>query len=233
MVTLFGGEKGGTGKSTLATNTAVYLAQGGADVLLVDTDPQGSATSWSAIRAEDSSVATVHCVTKTGDVAKAVRDLAGRYDHVIIDAGGRDTRELRSAMMVAQRMYIPLKASQFDLWTVERMNSLVNTARGFNETLSAAAIISMAPTHPQINEAKDAEQMLSDFDALQLARTIVRERKAYRDATVMGRGVLEMANPKAIAEIHSLAQEIYGDTAPNPTLTHAAAAPQGEPHAPF
>ena len=45
-IVLFGGEKGGTGKTTLATNMAAMLALQGKDVLLLDTDRQGTASFW-------------------------------------------------------------------------------------------------------------------------------------------------------------------------------------------
>ena len=56
MIILVGGEKGGTGKTTIATNLAARLKDPGADVLLVDTDKQGSASSWAAMREEQKEV---------------------------------------------------------------------------------------------------------------------------------------------------------------------------------
>jgi chromosome partitioning protein len=208
MIILFGGEKGGTGKSTLATNIAVYLARNGHDILLLDADNQGSASNWAATRTNDTTLPKVHCVEKSGQIASSVRDLSKRYDHVIIDAGGRDSKELRSAMLCANKLYIPIKASQFDLWTIDRMNTIVNEARSFNELLEAYVVISMAPTNPQINETTDAQSMLDSFEYLKLLPTIIRERKAYRDAILKGQGVLEGDNPKAKNEIEDLAKEI-------------------------
>lgn len=209
MILLFGGEKGGTGKSTLATNFCAYLAKRGDDVILLDADPQGSSQSWASVRAQSGSLAKVHCVEKTGQVNSAARDLAQRYQHVVIDAGGRDSAELRSAMLAAHKICIPVKASQFDLWTVDVMNELVSQARGFNENLGAMTVISMAPTNPSISEARDAEELLSGFEHLKLAASVIRERKAYRDALGEGRGVVELDNEKAISELESLAQEIF------------------------
>jgi len=208
MVVLFGGEKGGTGKTTLATNLAVLLAREGKDVMLVDTDKQRSSALWSETRQAHPELTKVHCMEKLGEVAPAIRDLAGRYGHVIIDSGGRDGRELRSAMLVAEKMYIPIKASQLDLWTVERMNELVSQAQGLNPALRAFSLVSMAPTNPMINEAQEATEMLGEFEYLKLSTMIVRERKAYRDAIGEGKGVVEMENDKAIAEIELLGAEI-------------------------
>jgi len=209
-VVLIGGEKGGTGKSTIATNLAVWLAHQGKDVLLVDTDPQGSASGWHTTRMQEKrDLPKVHCVQKTGNVNDAVKDLATRYDHVLIDAGGRDSKELRSAMLAATVLYVPIKASQFDLWTMQRMDELVDMSHGFNPTLKAYAVISMAPTNPMINETREAKEWLSDFQHFDLATTVIRERKAYRDAVIEGLGVIEMKNAKARVEINFLGEEVY------------------------
>jgi chromosome partitioning protein len=209
MIVLFGGEKGGTGKSTLATNLAVWLVRHGRDVILVDTDQQRTASHWVDRRNALNGLGTVHCAERRGNVFHALRDLAKRYDEVIVDAGGRDSEELRTAMVGAHHLYMPLKASQPDLETSLHMDELVKLALGMNQDLQARAIISMAPTNPAINEAQEAMELLAELHEFALSRVIVRERKIYRDAIAGGRGVIEMGNEKAIAEVETLAKEIY------------------------
>jgi chromosome partitioning protein len=209
MIVLFGGEKGGTGKSTLVTNLAVWLARQGRDVLLVDTDLQRTASHWVDRRNALNGLATVHCAERHGNVFHALRDLVKRYDEVVVDAGGRDSEELRTAMVGAHHLYMPLKASQPDLETSLHMDELVKLARGMNQDLQARAIISMAPTNPTINEAQEAMELLAELHEFTLSGAIVRERKVYRDAIAEGRGVMEMGNEKAIAEVETLAREIY------------------------
>jgi chromosome partitioning protein len=209
MIVLFGGEKGGTGKSTLATNLAVWLVRHGRDVILVDTDQQRTASHWVDRRNALNGLGTVHCAERRGNVFHALRDLAKRYDEVIVDAGGRDSEELRTAMVGAHHLYMPLKASQPDLETSLHMDELVKLALGMNQDLQACAIISMAPTNPAINEAQEAMELLAELHEFTLSGAIVRERKVYRDAIAEGRGVMEMGNEKAIAEVETLAKEIY------------------------
>ena len=48
--------------------------------------------------------------------------MAAKYRDIVIDAGGRDSVELRAAMTVADALYIPIQASQFDVWTLDQMN---------------------------------------------------------------------------------------------------------------
>jgi chromosome partitioning protein len=214
MIVLLGGEKGGTGKSTLATNLAVWLARQGRDVILVDTDRQRTASHWADRRNAINGLAAVHCAEKHGNVFYAVRDLVQRYDEVIVDAGGRDSEELRTALVAAHLVYVPLKASQPDLETSLHMNELIQLARGMNPGLKARALIAMAPTNPVIHEAAEARELLSELPELVPSGVVIRERKVYRDAIAEGRGVVEMDNAKATAEIEALAQEIYEAEAP-------------------
>ncbi len=213
MIVLVGAEKGGVGKSTIAANLSVHLAREGADVVLVDADPQATAAKFSERRAElrqrRPDLPAVHCVQRTGDVSATVRDLAGRYQVVIIDAGGRDSRELRTALAVANLFLTPIRASQADLETLPTINELVGLARGLNPSLEAYAVLSMAPTNPSIREVAEATELLTDFDQLKLADAIIRDRKVFRDALLEGLGVVEMDNSQAKAEVQLLSQEFF------------------------
>ncbi|HYD81872.1 MAG TPA: division plane positioning ATPase MipZ [Paucimonas sp.] len=208
MILLIGGEKGGTGKSTIATNLAVQLALEGKDVMLLDADPQGTASKWIE-RRNEAGYPLIHCAQKTGDVYKAAVDLGQRYEHVIIDAGGRDSRELRSGMVAADKMYVPIRASQADLETLPHVDELIGLARGLNEDLQVFAVLSQAPSNPLINEVQDAQELLIQFPELKLSDSIIRDRKVYRDALLAGKGVVELSNGQAKAEIQLLCGEVF------------------------
>lgn len=213
-IILIGGEKGGTGKTTLATNLAAWRALTGRDVLLVDTDVQASASYWAQSRDEAKVTPRVACLQKFGKGLQAeVRDLAHRYQDIIIDAGGRDSVELRAGLVAAERAFIPIKPSQFDIWTLGRMDDLVRTAQGFNPTLQAWVVISQASTNPSVTEAAEAQNLLSDFEHLRLANAIIRDRITYRKAARDGLCVEEMkpADPKAVEEMKKLFEEVLGN----------------------
>jgi len=209
MILLLGGEKGGTGKSTLATNLAVWLADQEKDVVLIDTDRQRTSSHFVDRRNELGTLPQVHCAEKYGNVFDTVKDMATRYEYVLVDAGGRDSEELRTAMVVAHRLYVPLKASQPDLETSVHMNELVKLARGLNPRLQASLVISMGPTHHAVHEDKDAVEILAELPEFCLSDVVVRERKAYRDAMAEGKGVIELDNEKAADEVNRLASEIF------------------------
>ena len=213
MILLIGGEKGGTGKTTIATNLAALRALAGHDVLLVDADSQGSASDWARSRNEDGIKPRVACMQKFGKgLQEEVQDLDGRYQDVIIDAGGRDSVELRAAMVVAHKAFVPIQASQFDVWTLGRMNDLVVTAQGFNPSLRAWVVINRGSTNPSVTEIAQAGEALGDFEYLALATSVIRDRIAYRKATRDGISVAEMkSDPKAINEMNALYTEVFTD----------------------
>ena len=213
MIILVGGEKGGTGKTTIATNLAAMRSAQGRDVLLIDTDPQGSASFWAAVRGEAGITPRVACVQKFGKgLASEIKDLAGRYDDVIIDSGGRESAELRASLVTCDIAVLPLQASQIDLWTIESLSELVDTARGFNPGLKALALVSRAPTAHTSNDAQEAANLIAEYPALTLAASLIRDRVAFRRAAGAGQGAGEYAGAgdKASKEMQKLFAEVFG-----------------------
>ena len=136
-----------------------------------------------------------------------IRDLSKRYDDVLIDAGGRDSVELRAALCVAEVAVLPIQASHFDLWTIEQLARLVETARGFNTELRALCVISRGSTHVSNT---DAAELIAEYPALQLTKTIIRDRLAYKRAAGAGLSVVEFGqDAKATCEMEDLYQEIF------------------------
>ena len=214
MIILIGGEKGGTGKTTIATNLAAMRAVAGRDVLLIDTDPQGSANYWAQSRDDENITPRVACIQKFGKgLPKEVQDLAHRYQDIIIDAGGRDSIELRSALVVVEKAFIPIQPSQFDIWTLNQMDELVETAKSFNPDIQAKVIISRSSTNPSVHESDDTGKLLNDFENLDLADITIRDRIAYRKAAKDGLAVVELKpkDPKAVLEMENLYKEVFAN----------------------
>lgn len=215
MIILIGGEKGGTGKTTLATNLAAQRALAGHDVLLVDADLQQSAFYWAQVRDEAGIVPRVACVQKFGKGLRAeIQDLAGRYEDIIVDAGGRDSIELRVSLVASGKAYIPVQASQFDIWTLDHMDELVATARGFNPDLRAFVVIMRASPNPLVSEAAQARAILPDYRHLEAAQTIIHDRIAYRRSSREGMAVSELSplDDKAATELVSFYKEVFDES---------------------
>jgi chromosome partitioning protein len=212
MILTIACEKGGTGKTTIATNLAFARAKEGKDVVIVDTDPQGSASFWCGVREEENISPKVYSIQKIGKgFTGQVTDLARRYDDVIIDAGGRDSTELRESLTIADIALIPLQASQYDIWTITRMDELIRNASVFNPKLSAYIVLNRASTNPQVRESSEAEEIISDFENLTLISFSLKDRIIYRKSASLGKSVLEMNSQdlKANNEINELYNFLY------------------------
>ncbi len=215
MIILIGGKKGGSGKSTITMNLASELARQKKDVMIVDTDRQSSTAEWATERIRNqSTLPEIFCVQKYNEIHTTLLDLNKRYEYVLVDTAGRDAPELRSAMIVANKLLIPVRPSQLDLNTIPDMQKIIQESKLVNPNLLTLAVLSMAPTNPIVNEAKEAQEFLAEFPSITLLKTIVRDRKIYRDAVSEGLGVVEIDKTnesarKAKKEIQDLVKEIF------------------------
>ncbi|WP_298044706.1 AAA family ATPase [uncultured Citricoccus sp.] len=208
MILLIGSQKGGVGKSTVAINLAVEYARQGRDVCLVDADAQRSAARWHADREEQGHQPAVACVEKFGTIHQTLTDLATRYDIVIVDVAGKDSREMRTGMLAADTLVVVVRPSQLDLDTLGHMSEVIEQAKDLNPGLTVRGLIAQAPSNPAISERTDAREYLADYPTIKPLETVLYERKAYRDVVGEGLGVVEWSNPKAKAEIQELAAEV-------------------------
>ena len=214
MIVLFGGEKGGAGKTTLATNIAAFRTSKQPETLLIDTDRQSTSSFWCSVREEKNISPRVGSIQKyERSVRTEVRALSNKYEDIIIDAGGRDSPELRGSLLICNKAIFPLRPSQFDLWTLGRFNVLVETAKEINESLDAYIVVNMASPNPNVKEAEEMIELVKEFSQLNILKTIVYERIVYRRAALGGMGVTEYKpeDSKAVAEVVNLYEEIYGE----------------------
>ena len=209
MIVLIGSQKGGCGKSTTAVNICAYLAKNGHDVVLVDADRQCTAANWAMDRSGNKSLPVVHCVQKYDNVRETLLDLDKRYEYVVVDAAGRDSRELRTGMTAASLLLVPFRPSQPDLDTLPNLQEIITQAKDLNPELKVYGLITMAPTNPVIHETEEAREYLQDYPEIKLLDTILRDRKIYRDVMSDGRSVLETGNDNAKAEVIALLQEVF------------------------
>lgn len=181
--TIVGSEKGGTGKSTIAANLAIMSSLMGKDTLLVDTDRQASSSRMIAKRHELGIIPNPSCVQIRGKyLHKEIEHLNDRFERIIVDAGGQDSVELRSAMSspYAKKLFIPLIPSHFDLETLSIMDQIVMMAQSFNHNLEAHVIYNKAPTHSKIHVLDEAIELLKDYENLTLCKLSLYHRIAFQ-----------------------------------------------------
>jgi len=202
--------KGGVGKTTLTVNLAVERSlRAKRDVLLVDADEQGTASDFSAIRAEKLGQTGYSAVQLHGTAVRSqVQAMKKKFDDIIIDTGGRDTQALRAALTVADIALVPFQPRSFDVWTLDKVASLISEARSFNERLRAFAVINCADAAGPDNVA--AAVTLAEHAEIAYLDAPLGRRKAFPNANAIGLSVLE-ASPidrKACDELTRLADRL-------------------------
>jgi chromosome partitioning protein len=210
MILAVGNIKGGVGKTLLAVNIAVALAQRGRDVLLIDGDEQASAATFARIRAELPVKAGFTTIQLQGAaIRQQMRQLAGKYDRIIIDVGGRDTGSLRAALTVADAILIPFQPRSVDLWTAAEMSALIGEARHVNECLRAYAVLNLAD--PQGSDNAEAAAALAMIEGIEALPFVVVRRKAFPNAFSSGLSVFEQERKdlKAVDEMLSVVGALY------------------------
>jgi chromosome partitioning protein len=202
--------KGGVGKTTLAVNLAVARSQAGRDLLLVDADEQSTASDFTAIRTEQLGSPGYTAIQLSGAAVRTqVLQMSGKYQDIIIDAGGRDTAGLRAALTVADVAVVPFQPRSFDIWTLDKVAELITEARGYNPTLRAVAVLNFADAQGADNEA--AAAALKGAPGIDFLDTPIGRRKAFPNAAAEGRGIIELkrSDPKAIAELAALIEALF------------------------
>lgn len=212
MITLIGSEKGGTGKTTISVNLAVLIAQNDDDVILIDTDKQPSASYFFQVRDDNQIKPRVTCIQKFGkNLPRDVLDLSQRYGHVIIDAGGRDSAELRYSLGIADQIIIPLRPTQLDTWTLDQMDRLVLQARTLNPNLIASVVLNMVSTNIANTDVEETQNVIAEYNELNLFNVSIKERVAFQRSVREGYTVSEHSprDRKAQNEIEDLYKEAF------------------------
>lgn len=210
MNIVVGGIKGGSGKTTVATNLAVLCSKEH-DVLLIDADDQETATDFTVLRNERLPEGAGYTSIKlTGAAVRTeTQRLASKYNTIIIDTGGRDTTSQRAALSIADVLLVPFVPRSFDIWTLERVSSLVEEMRAANPSLAAYVFINRADPRGQDND--ESAEVLKEASGLEFIPTPLGSRKAYSNAAAQGLSVLELKpqDAKASEEILTLYKRVF------------------------
>lgn len=212
MIVSICNEKGGSGKSTIAINLAISLnKQKDILPLLIDTDPQKSIATFLNIRNEENLDRAFGFAYKYGDDLKDFL-INSQKEQIIIDTGGRDSREMRIAIALSDIVIIPTIPSQFDVSVLDKMINVIKMAKEQNEKLQALIVINRASTNPFLYKRIEAlKSYIGEIeqDYIKLSNNILFERERYKIATQKGLGVVEMGEHKANDEIVGLYNDIY------------------------
>lgn len=209
------GQKGGSGRSTISENLAIWLVRQGRDVLLVDADDQGTAadfTVWREATLGDTGYTLVQLTG--GNVRKQVEAMKPKYDDIVIDTGGRDTTSQRAALFVADIALIPIQPRSHDIWTITKITDMLAEIQATRATqLIVYTFLNRADITSQEN--REAAEVLSSIPELGYLPHAIKNRKAYPQAGAKGLAVFEVEQQdlKAVSEVETLFNAITHEQA--------------------
>lgn len=213
MIIVVGNDKGGVGKSAIATNLAAIGVSKKLDVLLLDTDPQGSSTSWNRIRNEEGVEPSISVVSVPENPLHELKQFAGKYHLIIVDVGANSYKTMLNAVKVADLVLVPTGPDQLEL---ESTLSTLETLRGIDNLhkdgkVPSYVVLNQLSTNSRSKEEAALREFLEEVQ-VPVLNSALRHRTAWRNSRRGGLAVHELTgretDHKASAEMHALFAEL-------------------------
>lgn len=203
MIISFCSLKGGPGKTTLSIHLAHAITLAGKRALLIDADPQQSASNWVAAREDKPPFPVVGMARES--LHRDIADIAGGYDYTVIDTPPRVSALARSAILASDLVIIPVQPSSYDIWAAAETVALVEEAQQYKPDLRAAFIINRRISRTAIGS--DAATALEEYSP-QLLPGAIAQRVAFAESSA-GYTIFETAPKSAAAkEVKTMAKDV-------------------------
>ncbi|MEM8671124.1 MAG: ParA family protein [Planctomycetota bacterium] len=207
--------KGGVGKSFLSVHLAVWLADRGTRVALIDADDQQTASKW-LLAAKNHSVDVwvlegASEEKRTNDLRNTINDLDGNIEFVIVDTKGSAGQSTHSAVLKSDLVCVPLQPSASDLWPIENALSTIRLSQEVRKGEPKAFLI-LNQTDDADVLARDVRELAKQF-GIPMAMTNVKRLRAYRDAPGLKQFASRLSDSrgqKAAARLSQLFEELLG-----------------------
>ncbi|MBK5962599.1 chromosome partitioning protein [Thiocystis minor] len=205
MITIVGSLKGGSGKSTLTFNLAVWLAMAEVKIMLVDVDPQATLSDVVGVRKEEGFDPSL----RVFDKAVLTEDRLRGADETLIDVGTSDMESMRLALSLCDRVVVPVPPSQADIWSTQRYIQLIASVK--RETPpDIIGFINRGDTHHAVQETNETAAALVSLPGIRFIKPRLSQRTVFRRSFSEGLAVFELeSRGKAAREFMGLAAALY------------------------
>jgi chromosome partitioning protein len=211
MIVLFGHQKGGVGKSTVAINTAYHLHRKYKDLILLDLDSQNSAILFNQLRKSEN-LQTIQCVKEDDvDFDSFINEYSGDKDNLlIIDSGGYDSDINRAALIKADIIITPVGISQIEIFGLQKFRKILKEAsEALGITIKTNVLLNNVDSRSK-NKLKELREYIQENNKyFNLLESVIHTRVDFKNSYGDGLTVKEF-NKKgtAVQEIKQLTKEI-------------------------
>lgn len=206
--------KGGVGKTTLATNLAARRAQDVSSVKIIDADRDEYAHMWVMSRREKGVEPNILVAKMTGHIYADLLHERASHDTVIVDVGGKQSPEIVFAVGTCDVLVLPVRAGQFDVWSLKAMAQMVSEMRASGKTFRVVPVMNAIPSEKNSTLTARLRHELDKLtEIFSPPKVRIVERVAYVNAAIAGKGVTELPRARdtaaAIDEIELLYREVF------------------------
>ena len=207
MITVIANLKGGSGKSTVAFNLALWLQMKGQPVVAYDLDPQCTLGDVAEVRREEGYAPPLVVYQNENDLSDQLKIQPGQ---VLIDVGAANMNAMKQAIAVADRVVIPVPPSQPDVWATQRFLQIVDDSLVNDHRPELVTFVNRADTHRAVRESDETEEVLAQLPGVTLIPHRLYQRTIYRRSLSEGLGIFELSKrSKAVEEFSKLAYALF------------------------
>ena len=213
MVITIGAEKGGVAKSRLATHIAAIAASNNVDVVLLDTDKQGSAMSWSQIRNDDGIIPSIPVLALPAKPAQELANLANKYTLVVVDIGAQNYRTMLECALLSDLVLVPCGPDQQEMESTLKVFATLKEMglRHESGTIPAHVVLTRVSHVKNSRATQELREFFASED-ISVFKSQIAHREAWKATGKTGRALHELKgsdrSQKAIDEMDDVYREI-------------------------